>query len=396
MKVLFVHDHVFVTKEGKVYANSFSYQALKRYIDVFSQVTVLARSREASSDEKVDLPLASGEGVSFVFLESISSISSFFGLRQRHEKKIEKIVKEHDAVIARIPSELGLMTAEVANKMNKPYMLEVVGCAWDAMWNYGTWQSKIYAPFLYIKLKTSVKEANYITYVTEKFLQKRYPPSRQAKAIGISDVQLSESDEKTLLRRMKKIEKMGSKEVYGTIGNLNVGYKGIEVAIMILAKVKHISTDFEYHVLGSGDSLEYRQLAEKLGIGDKVFFDGTLPEGEAVYAWLDSLDVYLQPSFQEGLPRALVEAMSRGCPAIGSSAGGIPELLDEKMIFDHKNLKQFSYIVENLINDKTLMSDEAKYNFNRALDFQKSHLDEKRIAFWMKFREHIKENNLAV
>ncbi len=391
MKVLFVHDHVFVTKDGKVYANAFSYQVLKRYVDVFSHITVLARNREARSDEQVDLPLASGEDVSFIFLESIASFRSFFGLRQAHEKKISKMVKEYDAVIARVPSELGLMTARVANKMHKPYMLEVVGCGWDAMWNYGTWQSRIYAPFLYAKVKNSVKKSNYITYVTEKFLQKRYPSSRQGKAMGISDVRLPEADEKILWHRINKIEMMGAKRVYGTIGNLNVGYKGIDVAMRTLAKLKHESNDFEYHILGAGDSLEYRQLAEKLGIADNVFFDGVLPEGKAVYAWLDSLDIYLQPSLAEAMSRSLIEAMSRGCPAIGSSVGGIPELLDEKMIFDHKNPKQFLNLIGNLTNDKALMLDEAKVNFNRALDFQKSHLDEKRIAFWIKFRDNIKD-----
>ena len=50
----------------RIYANSFSYQILKRYVDVFSEVTVLARNREVD-DNQIDLPLASGEGVSFVF-----------------------------------------------------------------------------------------------------------------------------------------------------------------------------------------------------------------------------------------------------------------------------------------------------------------------------------------
>lgn len=387
MKILFVHDHVFVTKDGKVYANSFSYQVLKRYVDMFSDVTVLARHREVSEDELIELPLASGEGVTFVFLESIASVSSFFGLRQEHEKQMIKIVQEHDAVIARVPSELGLMAAKVAHTMHKPYMLEVVGCAWDAMWNYGTWQSKVYAPFLYVKVKHAVKEASYVTYVTEQFLQKRYPTSTEAETIGVSDVQLPEADNNTLLRRMQKIETMGGKRIFGTIGTLHVGYKGIETAIRTLAEMKHESNDFEYRVLGSGDPLEYRQLAEELGIGDNVFFDGTLSEGKAVYDWLDTLDVYLQPSFQEGLPRALLEAMSRGCPAIGSSAGGIPELLEAKMIFDHKNPGQFSDLIEDLIDDKQLMLDAAKYNFDKARAYQKDLLDEKRIAFWTQFRD---------
>ncbi len=391
MKILFAHDHVFVTKGREVYANSFSYQILKRYVDIFSEVTVLARRREAAGGGQIDLPLASGEGVSFVFFKSVASVSSFFGLRQQQEKEIEKIVEMHDAVIVRLPSELGLITAKVANRMHKKYLVEVVGCAWDALWNLGGWKAKVYAPFLYAKVKSTVKKASYVTYVTEQFLQKRYPSSTKARAIGISDVQLPEADTKTLLQRMKKIETMGAKRLYGTIGNLHVGYKGIGTAIRTLAKVKHGSNDFEYHILGSGDPSEYRETAEKLGIGDKVFFDGVLPEGKAVYDWLDTLDVYLQPSFQEGLPRALVEAMSRGCPAIGSSVGGIPELLDKKMIFDHKNPKQFSDLIQDLINDKQLMLNTAKYNFNKALEYQKSLLDKKRIAFWTEFRDDIDE-----
>ena len=390
MKILFVHDQVFLTKNGRVYANSFSYQILKRYVDVFSEVTVLARHREVADEEQIDLPLASGKGISFIFLESISSVSSFFGLRKRQEKRIEKIVEAYDAVIVRLPSELGLTAAKVADRMHKKYLVEVVGCAWDALWNLGGWKAKVYAPLLYERVKSTVKKANYVTYVTEQFLQKRYPPSASAKAIGVSDVHLPEVDEEILLRRMKKIETMGEKRVYGTIGNLYVGYKGIGIAIEMLAEVQHVSDDFEYHILGSGDPAEYRAMAERLGIGDKVFFAGVLPEGEAVYAWLDKLDVYLQPSFQEGLPRALVEAMSRGCPAIGSSAGGIPELLEGKMIFAHKNPKHFADIAEILMHDKQQMKSTAKYNFSKALDYQKEYLDKKRIAFWMEFRDDTK------
>ena len=43
----------------------------------------------------------------------------------------------------------------------------------------------------------------------------------------------------------------------------------------------------------------------------------------------DNIDVFIMPSLQEGLPRSMVEAMSRGCNVIGSRVGGIPELLDD-------------------------------------------------------------------
>lgn len=387
MRILFVNDHVFLTKNGVVYSNSFSLTILNRYVDVFSEITVLARCREVI--DTGDTPIANGEGINFIFLDSISTFSSYFGLRQQHQKRIEKLVDSYDGVIVRLPSELGLMTADIANRMHKKYITEVVGCAWDAMWNYGGWVAKFYAPFLFIKMKVAVKKSSYVSYVTRQFLQNRYPPANHTISIGVSDVELPLVDKSILVQRLIKIEAQTTKTIFGTIGNLNLKYKGIEVAIKTLARSMNTDTDFEYHILGDGDPAEFKLLADRLGIGDKVFFDGTLVGGKGVFCWLDNIDVYLQPSLTEGLPRSLVEAMSRGCPAIGSSVGGIPELLDKKMIFSHKETKRFLDILRSFICNKQAMKNVAKHNFNKTRSYQSNVLDEKRKSFLMTFRDDI-------
>lgn len=387
MRILFVNDHVFLTKNGVVYSNSFSLTILNRYVDVFSEITVLARCREVI--DTGDTPIANGEGINFIFLDSISTFSSYFGLRQQHQKRIEKLVDSYDGVIVRLPSELGLMTADIANRMHKKYITEVVGCAWDAMWNYGGWVAKFYAPFLFIKMKVAVKKSSYVSYVTRQFLQNRYPPANHTISIGVSDVELPLVDKSILVQRLIKIEAQTTKTIFGTIGNLNLKYKGIEVAIKTLARSMNTDTDFEYHILGDGDPAEFKLLADRLGIGDKVFFDGTLVGGKGVFCWLDNIDVYLQPSLTEGLPRSLVEAMSRGCPAIGSSVGGIPELLDKKMIFSHKETKRFLDILRSFICNKQAMKNVAKQNFNKTRSYQSNVLDEKRKSFLMTFRDDI-------
>lgn len=101
------------------------------------------------------------------------------------------------------------------------------------------------------------------------------------------------------------------------IGSLKNNIKGIDTAIKSLSL---INCSIELRVLGGGDTEKWRKLAEDEGVNDLVYFDGKLQSGAAVYEWLDNIDLYIQPSYQEGLPRALIEAMSRGCPSIGSTA----------------------------------------------------------------------------
>ena len=92
---------------------------------------------------------------------------------------------------------------------------------------------------------------------------------------------------------------------------------------------------------------------KNFGVENQVFFDGTLPGGQPVYDWLDDLDLYLIPSLQEGLPRALVEAMSRGCPAIGAKTGGIPELLGKDCIYGRKNYKKLAKKIKMILYNKS-------------------------------------------
>jgi hypothetical protein len=60
-------------------------------------------------------------------------------------------------------------------------------------------------------------------------------------------------------------------------------------------------TAFEFRVIGAGDPRPWTVLAERLSLDGLVRFCGTLPTGRPVFEWLDEIDVYLQPSLQEGL-----------------------------------------------------------------------------------------------
>ncbi|WP_191907340.1 glycosyltransferase family 4 protein [Vibrio diabolicus] len=91
--------------------------------------------------------------------------------------------------------------------------------------------------------------------------------------------------------------------------------------------------------MGKGDPSRFDGLAKKHGVD--VSFDGFISEKNKILDWLDDIDIYIQPSFQEGLPRATIEAMSRGCIVASSNAGGLNELTLEQFIHSPGDYKSY-------------------------------------------------------
>ena len=261
------------------------------------------------------------------------------------------------------------------------YVVEVVGCAWDSLWYYGNIKAKLFAPIMYHKTKKEIKGAKNVIYVTEKFLQKRYPT--KGKQLGCSDVSLPNVNNKEILEiRQKKInENNSNKIILGTIGNIDVSCKGHKLALKAVAKLKKQGYNVEYQLIGGGKGKRLKKIAQKLDIIDDVKFIGIKPH-EEIFDWLNNLDIYVQSSFQEGLCRAVVEAMSRACPCIVSNVGGNSELINEKYIFEKGNVKSLYNKLLLLINSKNNLEESSRQNYTRSLDFGKEKLDTKRKEFY--------------
>jgi len=85
----------------------------------------------------------------------------------------------------------------------------------------------------------------------------------------------------------------------------------------------------DLHLVLAGDGALRAELtaqARAAGIGDRVRCLGWRDDTPAI---LDALDVFAFPSLNEGMGRALVEAMAAGCPIVASRAGGIPDVLGD-------------------------------------------------------------------
>lgn len=381
--MLFIHGHQFLRYNKKYYTSgSLNNKLFERYMVLFGDVTVFANQKDAN---KIDLKHINEkslvDNVNLVLMHNKNNIFKIF----KNRKKVKSAVLNNDYVVIRMPSFYGVLAIYYAEKQNKKYLIELVGCPWDSLWNHSI-KGKIIAPLMWFITKLSLKDAPYVLYVTSEFLQKRYPT--KGINLGCSDVALPSLNEKILEQRIYKIKNMDSKKpiIIGTIGAVNVIYKGQKYIIEAISKLNNEGYNFEYHLVGGGDKSFLESVAKEYDILDKVKFHGSLPH-EEIFNWLDTIDIYIQPSMTEGLPRALIEAMSRGCPSIGSNVGGIPELISSDFIFKSKDINDLAKKLIKILNGNMLR--EARENFNKSKEFESSVLNKKRNEFYLNYKNSL-------
>jgi len=104
--------------------------------------------------------------------------------------------------------------------------------------------------------------------------------------------------------------------------------KGIPVLFKSLELLRRAGYDFELTLVGDGEQrAALMQLGKQLGIADRILFAGYTSQ-RVICEHLTRSDVFVLPSFIEGIPVSLMEAMASGVPVIGTYVGGVVELVD--------------------------------------------------------------------
>jgi glycosyltransferase involved in cell wall biosynthesis len=102
--------------------------------------------------------------------------------------------------------------------------------------------------------------------------------------------------------------------------------KGVFDLLEAVASLRVRVPDIRLVCAGEGDRAGVARFAARLGIADAVKFTGWVgPSGKR--ALLESAAVFALPSYGEGLPLGLLEAMAAGVPVVASPVGGIPEVV---------------------------------------------------------------------
>lgn len=102
--------------------------------------------------------------------------------------------------------------------------------------------------------------------------------------------------------------------------------KGIQDLIHAMGKAVGKGADLTLDIVGEGDINRFRPLLQSLDLETRVSYLGTL-RGESLIKAYYNAHILVLPSYEEGLPLVLLEAMAAGLAVIATPVGGIPDLV---------------------------------------------------------------------
>ena len=372
MKLLFVTDNGFAHDNGSFYFSAPNAAHIHHLEAFFTEFVIIARNDHR---EHGYIQISSNYEIHLVEKKNIINL----------KKLLKNKVQECDAVMCYGAN--GYFASCAGEKAGKIVISYNGGDPYDFCMSRGNLKGKLLAPVARYMCKKSFQNSDFGHYCDE-FLFDRYPAKGEMLACSGVDIIC---DEQVLNCRLKKIYEYEHNQKYklGLIGHTKNSLKGIDIAIQALSD---LGDNYSLEIVGRGNYEKYIQLAESLGCQNRVKFIGALAAGNELFSWIDTLDIYIQPSRIEGLPRATIESMSRACPVVASDAGALLKLIDSEFVFPVQQPEKLVELIINISNKSTMIN-QAKRNFDKSKKYEASEREKKYAAFYTKVIEAINRNN---
>ena len=396
---IITENHFHRTPDDCLYTSTGGdYQFWQRYLAIFDSVRIVARVRDVAR------PMPNSKNVNGPGV-NVAPIPDYLGPWEylRHSLEVRRTVQNSvapcDAILMRVPSQLANCLFPMLKKSSRPYGLEVVGDPWE-VFAPGVVRHFFRPYFRYhftSHLKEQCSKACAVAYVTNHTLQQRYPAASKIFKTSYSSIVLPNEALKTFSTEISDVELHPTNIVQMPrtfnfakteirlilVGSLAQLYKGPDIAIDAMTICVQNGLNVFLTIVGDGI---YRSQLEKqatrLGLEKRVLFRGELPSGKAVLNELDHNHLFIMPSRTEGLPRAMIEAMARGLPCIGSKVGGIPELLDTEDMFQPNDAQALAAKIHEISLNPNRVHDMSIRNLRRAMDFHEDKLRSRRLEFY--------------
>ena len=220
-----------------------------------------------------------------------------------------------------------------------------------------------------------------------KSLIRDYPPRNHCPTFAISDNRIPEE----LYGKPRLWKDDSTCRTIVCLGRVEAQKNPIGT-MRVLAKLNQRGfTSWRFVWIGGGPlEAETRQAADKLGLSDKVKLLGFVPWDD-VFKILDTADLFLLNSVSEGLPRAILEAMARALPAIGTDVGGIPELLSPEDVVPMMEDDVLADKLYEVLTNPDRLTEMSRRNLQMARTYSAEVLSSCKKAFYKQLREQVEQ-----
>jgi glycosyltransferase involved in cell wall biosynthesis len=402
MRLVITSEHRFsLAPDGSVWTKvSYGYPFWGRYLAVFDAVRIVARAKlDPDIDESYQA--VTGPAVEFWPLPFYLGPEQFLLRRSKVRKSLRTAVEPRDALLCRVGSRLADELLPSFWQEDRAYGLEVVGDPYEAMGPHTIRHPlrPLFRTLAARSLRRQCAGAVAVAYVTRERLQQRYPCP--AHSVGVSDVgpldfrsnpkvfatsysSVSCEDVQFVERARCFHDRERPRILF--VGSLAQMYKGADI---LIKAVKHLLPVTAPTVVLVGDGkhrAELEELCRKLNVSQYVTFLGELPSGQAILDQMDRATLFVMPSRTEGLPRAMIEAMTRALPCIGTRVGGIPELLADEDLVDPDDVAGLAAKIKEVGTDLERLSRMSDRNLRRAQEYRPEVLGKRRNEFYLFLR----------
>ncbi|MEK6889300.1 MAG: glycosyltransferase family 4 protein [Nanoarchaeota archaeon] len=158
--------------------------------------------------------------------------------------------------------------------------------------------------------------------------------------------------------------------------------KFVEIAHLVLKK----RPDARFVIRGPDEGM-LAIVKKKIGNEKRIILLEATRERKDILKMYQAADVFVMPSFREGLPLTLFEAMASGLPVVASPVNGIPyEMKDKRngFLIEYGDNEKFAEKIIELIDDKKLRNSISKNNLSKSKNYKWDDITKKTLALYKK------------
>lgn len=146
--------------------------------------------------------------------------------------------------------------------------------------------------------------------------------------------------------------------------------KGIYILVEIAKLLKVSNVNFTLEIAGewenAEDNVNVQKYIEQNNLSEKVKFLGLIHNKEK-WEFYKKIDIFVLPSYNEGQPLVLIEAMGFGIPVVCSGVGAIPDTVTSGyngFIIEGFSAKKYVSKIKQLLKDKALYEEISSNSLN--------------------------------